>query len=1592
VKKRIFSILVALVLVLGFSLVMAVPAEANGPTEVWVDDGWTSQDDVNLYNPALTWQYDAFAVIQDGIDAVASPGTVHVLGGTYTESITLKSGVEVLGEEAGSTTIQGTGGSRVVTADGVGATTKLDGFTITGGYTTGNGGGMRNINGSLTVVSNCVFYDNDALTTGGGMYNNASSPTVTNCIFSGNYSSQGGGMYNNNSSPTVTNCTFESNITVQLGLGMYNDNNSNPIVTNCIFWDGSFGNIINTGGSSPDVTYCDVRGGYTGTGNIDANPLFVGGGDYHLQAGSPCIDAGYDAAVPVGITTDFEGESRFMDGDYNGSDTVDMGVDEYWAPPNEVWVDIDWLGTSADTEVEPGKFFGYNAFASVEDGIGAVVPGGMVNVAAGTYSTTNTGETFPITIDKSLTLISDDGAATTIIDGEGTETILYISVTGVTIQGFTIDDTISTYGIYADVGGFGIIDNIFSNVEYGVYFKIGEFVTETDLAADYTVDDVLISGNTFNASTSGVYVRLYLDFDDTVTGLTATIGDIEIVNNNTFNGGTCGINFHGYLNDLTDATVTVGDVIITENTFTNQTSDAINMDYYDATFWYGTTTGSFGDLVINHNDITSTTTTAIYISDLGYWEYFYDDASLAVSDLYIEGNTIDVNSYGIYILYNELGYNMANYSAVTMGDAHIEGNVINAGYEAIYLYFDYVAYGMYGDATVLMGDIYIVDNNLSATADGIYIEYYDYDVGHDMNDDTYAELPSYIITGNTFNVTDDGIYFDTYSNPDDNYGNATADFGGFFIDDNTFNSGVDNGIYLYYDDFCEDTYEDSTTIIDDVTITNNRFYNLDIYAIYIYYGELGYNLEDSSILEVGGRVIADNVIDGADDGIRVEYDEDIDFTSIGILDITGNDISNVTNDGIYLYTVLGLGILSQMHSGTHAWHSHDDYGDQDTTLTRTFDLTGTTSPELTFWHWYYTESGYDGGRVEVDDGFGWIPITPEGGYPGSGYWAEDYSGQSDGWEQASFDLTAYAGNVIDLRFRYAGDSSVFYFGWLVDDISVSEIAFFDDVESGAGAWTASSTEGSTWSIVSIEGLALVATISGNDINNSGGNGIYQEGVYGTSITGNTLQNNGHGIYLVDSHGNLILGNDILNNQDTISGVHLDSLATGNVIHFNNIAGNLPYGVYNENTGEVVDATNNWWGDASGPGGEGPGTGDEVSANVEYEPWLGASVVDSKTETVTDGTLDVTETMDTEVIVTGSATVTVAKYSGNPGSGFSGDTGKYIDVQIDDPAGVTEIEIRLYYTDAEIVGLVEPSLSLRWWDGTSWVVCSDGGVNTTDITGPPAYSGYIWAKIRSDTTPTLAQLTGSVFGGGGRVPLRVVDTTAPRISSVLTCYDGVTATTANICWITDERSTSQVEYEASPGMLSPLDKRYVTEHHVHLTDLTPGTTYHYKTMSRDMAGNLAVSKVYTFTTLEEVPPTAVFASSDLSISPGEVSIGETVTIGVIVTNTGNLAGSYEVTLKINDVLEETSEVTLDAGATESVTFTVSREEAGSYSVLIDGLSGSFTVAAPDTSQPTAPAEASAEDESSVNWPLIGGIIAGVVVVGLIIFFLVRRRAY
>jgi subtilisin family serine protease len=109
---------------------------------------------------------------------------------------------------------------------------------------------------------------------------------------------------------------------------------------------------------------------------------------------------------------------------------------------------------------------------------------------------------------------------------------------------------------------------------------------------------------------------------------------------------------------------------------------------------------------------------------------------------------------------------------------------------------------------------------------------------------------------------------------------------------------------------------------------------------------------------------------------------------------------------------------------------------------------------LSFWHWFATESSYDGGNVKIstDDGATWNIITPLTGYNGTASTANVgipgepcFIGTTTGnyWHQEAFDVSAYAGNQVKFRFHFGSDPSVQYAGWYVDDVMLQSSAIDD---------------------------------------------------------------------------------------------------------------------------------------------------------------------------------------------------------------------------------------------------------------------------------------------------------------------------------------------------------------------------------------------------------------------------------------------------------------------------------------------------------------------------------------------------------------------
>lgn len=209
---------------------------------------------------------------------------------------------------------------------------------------------------SGTEIIRCSFHNNESTapgSLGGGAiagwgHNSTTGKyvAITNCLFYSNVSaSWGGAIAGNQIYPTITNSTFSGNeATIAGGAFFGNTNSEAPRLRNCILWGDSPEEIsLVTASTYLDVSYCDIQGGWTGPGsnNINLDPLFKSAANYHLQAGSPCMDTASNAYAPA---DDLDGQARPLDGDNDGEAIADRGAYE------ETYTNVDLVVQSIVTD------------------------------------------------------------------------------------------------------------------------------------------------------------------------------------------------------------------------------------------------------------------------------------------------------------------------------------------------------------------------------------------------------------------------------------------------------------------------------------------------------------------------------------------------------------------------------------------------------------------------------------------------------------------------------------------------------------------------------------------------------------------------------------------------------------------------------------------------------------------------------------------------------------------------------------------------------------------------------------------------------------------------------------------------------------------------------------------------------------------------------------------------------------------------------------------------------------------------------------------------------------------------------------------
>lgn len=288
------------------AILVALVSPIHGDT-IYVDLNGVAPNDGSTWAVAHTNLQDALAVASSGDQIWVAAGTytpdegIDQTPGDRTATFQLISGVAIYGGFSGGesllserdpatnkTVLSGdldgddiSGGDNsdnayhILTSYNTDATAILDGFIITAGHAHGViseakcGGGLFNSGGSPTLM-NCIFSGNDALNFGGAIYNTNSSPNLINCIFSGNDGNLGGAIYNNSGSPVISNCNMSSNTAVSGG-AIYNDSAS-PIISNCSMTGNTAiggGAISNYYSTSAVINNCSFSGntaeGYGGS-------------------------------------------------------------------------------------------------------------------------------------------------------------------------------------------------------------------------------------------------------------------------------------------------------------------------------------------------------------------------------------------------------------------------------------------------------------------------------------------------------------------------------------------------------------------------------------------------------------------------------------------------------------------------------------------------------------------------------------------------------------------------------------------------------------------------------------------------------------------------------------------------------------------------------------------------------------------------------------------------------------------------------------------------------------------------------------------------------------------------------------------------------------------------------------------------------------------------------------------------------------------------------------------------------------------------------------------------------------------------------
>jgi len=210
--------------------------------------------------------------------------------------------------------------------------------------------------------------------------------------------------------------------------------------------------------------------------------------------------------------------------------------------------------------------------------------------------------------------------------------------------------------------------------------------------------------------------------------------------------------------------------------------------------------------------------------------------------------------------------------------------------------------------------------------------------------------------------------------------------------------------------------------------------------------------------------------------LNINYESALDYDKDGVPAWGGdykeinhaNKINNIVIDGVDFLPNPWIVVDDPLESGEQVlWgNAGDERANQ---LIFKADLTEVETATLNFEHFYNIEEEWDFGMVQVstDDGETWTSLANdntrddvvEEGYPRIKENVPGFTGTNDDWTEETFDLTSYAGQEILVNFNYMTDWGTTEAGWFIDNISISEIGYFNACDTLDGFMSLNEVQG-----------------------------------------------------------------------------------------------------------------------------------------------------------------------------------------------------------------------------------------------------------------------------------------------------------------------------------------------------------------------------------------------------------------------------------------------------------------------------------------------------------------------------------------------------